>query len=940
MAYVLDRNPCGSSSGSGVVASADLAVAAVGTETDGSVVCPSGANGLAGVKPTLGLLSRAGIVPISAEQDTAGPMTRNVTDAAVLLGAMTGVDANDAATAGQAGHAFADYTQFLDAHALEGARIGVWREFAYEIDGEPVDPAVSAIMDDTIAALEAQGATIVDPADIVFGDWAGAEFPALLCEFKTDVATYLETYTGPSYPKTLQDLIDFDTAHPELESGAPISSWNDAVFELAQATNGRDADCAAQRAIATPGAQAAIDDLMAANDLDAIVSATNAPAWVTDPVNGDLGGDFSTFIGSSGPPAVAGYPAVTVAAGFVGPLPVGVTFLGGQWSEPDLLAFAYDFEQATHVRIPPRFLASIGAGTVGASARRPTGDHADTGAAAKAHGHAAEARVSRPAAPRSARGNGRSRNSRTHASLSARCVVQVEPASGGSPPRGCASAGRSPSRSPSASRPGRGRRRRRTRRGSRGHAAGPVGVLDEDAGELLRRVGEAGVVEVEDAQAAARRPPHVVRPQVAMAGPEGPWRRRPTQASRATSSGTSGVQLVRERGTERRGAGGSLAPGGLPHRRRRTSRRAARFRRTGPDAGERPGSPARRGSRSSAGAAEVDPRLDADVGIAVRAAMTSPRRVRRRPGVGTPAAAAASWNAAPSSISASSSAATSSTTLTAQLPPVRVESPDRAQPAACDRLVRQAAVAAEPERAEDRWQLVVGTAWRRAGSLRHQPLVPDPVRLVRGGAELLVPERLVVADVALEEADLAVALEREDVGRDPVEEPAVVADHDDAARERFEARLERTQRVDVEVVRRLVEQQHVAARLEQLREVDAVALAAGQLADELLLVGAAEVERRDVRSCRHLAGPDLHDLDAVGDLLEHRLVGVAARRVTGRRSYITTVSPTSIEPASGDSWPTSIRNSVVFPAPFGPMIPTIPTRGSENVRSSISRRSP
>ena len=221
MPYVLDRNPCGSSSGSGAVAAADLAVAAVGTETDGSVVCPSGANGLAGVKPTLGLLSRAGIVPISAEQDTAGPMARNVTDAAVLLGAMTGVDANDPATAAQAGHASTDYTQFLDTHALEGARIGVWREFAYEIDGEPVDPAVSAIMDDTIATLEAQGATIVDPADIVFGDWANAEFPALLCEFKTDIATYLETYTGPGYPKTLQDLIDFNTAHPELESGAP-----------------------------------------------------------------------------------------------------------------------------------------------------------------------------------------------------------------------------------------------------------------------------------------------------------------------------------------------------------------------------------------------------------------------------------------------------------------------------------------------------------------------------------------------------------------------------------------------------------------------------------------------------------------------------------------------------------------------------------------------
>jgi amidase len=363
MAYVLDRNACGSSSGSGVVTSADLAVAAVGTETDGSIVCPSGANANAGIKPTLGLLSRAGIVPISADQDTAGPMARNMTDAAVLLGAMTGVDPADPATAEQVGHAFTDYAQFLDADALDGARIGVWREFSFEIDGVAVDPDVSAIMDKTIAALEAAGATVVDPADIPFGAWAGAEFPALLCEFKTDIATYMRTYTGPSYPKTLQDLIDFNNEHPELESGAPESNWNSAIFDLAQETGGRDAACAAQRAIATPGARAAIDDLMADEDLDAIIAPTNGPAWVTDPVNGDLGGDFSTFIGSSGPPAVAGYANVTVPAGFVGPLPVGVSFIGGRWDEPTLIGLAYAFEQATKVRVPPEFIPSIGDGS-------------------------------------------------------------------------------------------------------------------------------------------------------------------------------------------------------------------------------------------------------------------------------------------------------------------------------------------------------------------------------------------------------------------------------------------------------------------------------------------------------------------------------------------------------------------------------------------------
>ena len=288
-------------------------------------------------------------------------MARNVTDAAVLLGAMTGVDADDPATAKQSGDDITDYTRFLKANALRGARIGVWRENSFEIDGVAVDADVSAIMDKTIAALKAAGATIVDPADIPFGDWADAEFPALLCEFKTDIASYLKTYTGPGYPKTLQDLIDFNNDHPELESGAPESNWNSLVFDLAQETNGRDADCAAQRAIATPGARAAIDDLMAAEDLDAIIAPTNSPAWVTDPVNGDLGGDFSTFIGSSGPPAVAGYPNVTVPAGFVGPLPVGVSFIGGRWDEPTLIGLAYEFEQATHVRVPPRLIPSIGA---------------------------------------------------------------------------------------------------------------------------------------------------------------------------------------------------------------------------------------------------------------------------------------------------------------------------------------------------------------------------------------------------------------------------------------------------------------------------------------------------------------------------------------------------------------------------------------------------
>ena len=226
MPYVLDRNPCGSSSGSGVVAAADLAVVAVGTETDGSIVCPSGANAVVGIKPTLGLWSRAGVIPISADQDTAGPMTRNVTDAAALLGAATGVDPADPATAEQVGHAFTDYTQFLDDEALDGARIGVWRAGTY--DPELVGSVVEPILDDVIDALEDEGATVVEGMDIDLSATVN-EFPALLCEFKTDIATYLETYvdgtnpvTGKAYPQTLAELIEFNQAHPQLEG-----PWND-----------------------------------------------------------------------------------------------------------------------------------------------------------------------------------------------------------------------------------------------------------------------------------------------------------------------------------------------------------------------------------------------------------------------------------------------------------------------------------------------------------------------------------------------------------------------------------------------------------------------------------------------------------------------------------------------------------------------------------------
>jgi amidase len=362
MPYVLDRNPCGSSSGSGAAAAADLATVAVGTETDGSIVCPSGANGLVGIKPTVGLVSRAGIVPITADQDTAGPMTRNVTDAAVVLGAMTGIDPADPATSAQAGHAFTDYTQFLDKDALQGARIGVWRKDTYN---ERTDQDVEPILADAIAVLESRGATVIDPTDIDLSAAFANEYMALICEFKSDIATYLGTYTAPGYPKTLQDLIDFNDAHPALEG-----PWNSRIFLDAQETGGRaDPACVAARAAATTGTQAALDGVMAANDLDAIIALTNGPAWVTNsnPAEGDLDGDFGLFVGSSTASAVAGYGTVTVPAGFVGPLPIGVSFISGRWDEPNLIGLAYAFEQASHVRVPPRFLATTTLDPAGAA---------------------------------------------------------------------------------------------------------------------------------------------------------------------------------------------------------------------------------------------------------------------------------------------------------------------------------------------------------------------------------------------------------------------------------------------------------------------------------------------------------------------------------------------------------------------------------------------
>ena len=343
--YVLDRNPCGSSSGSGAGIAANLAVVAIGTETDGSIVCPSGQNGIVGIKPTLGLISRTGVVPISAEQDTAGPMARNVTDAAVMLSVLTGVDPQDPATAASAGHIARDYTRFLDRNALRGKRIGVWRT----VTGG--DPATDAVFAQGIAALQAAGATTVD-VDLPLQDVVGNnEFPALLNEFKHDVNAYLAK-AGGTHPADLQGLIDFDLANAATE----MPFFLQEIFDAAQATSGdlTDPTYQAERAAATGAARQSIDQTMADLHLDAIAAPTNSPAWVTTLGQGD-----AFVFGSSAPAAVAGYPSISVPMGFSGPLPVGVSFFASRFEEPKLIALAFAFEQATHARQPPQFLPTL-----------------------------------------------------------------------------------------------------------------------------------------------------------------------------------------------------------------------------------------------------------------------------------------------------------------------------------------------------------------------------------------------------------------------------------------------------------------------------------------------------------------------------------------------------------------------------------------------------
>ena len=343
------RNPSGSSSGSGVAVAAGLAPLAVGTETDGSIVCPASACGIVGIKPTLGLVSRTGIVPISAAQDTAGPMTRSVADAAALLSVLAAPDPADPATAPAAVRA-RDYTGYLDAAALAGARLGVWR------DGfSDASERTAAVLEQALALLREAGAELVDPVELPgAAEITEPEFAALTHEFKHYLNAYLADLRGPR-PADLAGLIKFNNQN----AGTVLAHFGQELFEQAEATTGDPADPGYQaaRAEASRRAREALDGPLAAHRLDAIVTLTASPAWLTDYVLGD-----HDVFHTSGPSAVAGYPAVSVPAGYVAGLPVGLSFLGPAWSEPALIALAHAFEQAAPPRLVPPLAGHPGGG--------------------------------------------------------------------------------------------------------------------------------------------------------------------------------------------------------------------------------------------------------------------------------------------------------------------------------------------------------------------------------------------------------------------------------------------------------------------------------------------------------------------------------------------------------------------------------------------------
>lgn len=345
--YALDRNPCGSSSGTAVAIAANLATIGVGTETDGSILCPSSATSLVGIKPTVGLVSRSGIIPIAHTQDTAGPMARTVQDAAILLNVLAGSDPRDQATTSDR-RTQSDYRASLDANGLRGARIGVARAklFGYS-------EVTDRIANIAIERMKELGAIIVDPADIPnLGEYDASEFEVLLYEFKADLDRYLGALGPSAKVHSLADVIAFNEANRDRE----MPYFNQELLLQAQ-KKGPLTDRAYRSALTKNirlSRRKGIDEVMDRLDLDALVAPTGGPPWPTDLVNGDH------FTGSSTTPAaVAGYPSITVPAGYAFGLPVGISFIGRAWSEPLLLKFAYAYEQGTKHRRPPKFLATV-----------------------------------------------------------------------------------------------------------------------------------------------------------------------------------------------------------------------------------------------------------------------------------------------------------------------------------------------------------------------------------------------------------------------------------------------------------------------------------------------------------------------------------------------------------------------------------------------------
>jgi amidase len=340
-AYVLDRTPCGSSSGSGTAIAASLATAGIGTETDGSIVCPSGMSALVGLKPTVGLVSRAGIIPIAESQDTAGPMTRTVRDAALLLDVLAGEDPDDKRTAEAKGKRGTGYVQALAEDGLKGARIGVARKQF------PQHPDVIANLEAALKLMKERGAVVVDPVDVPGGGFDKEE-DLLLYEMKAGMAAYLAGLGGATKLKSLGDIVAFNEANKERE----LALFGQELFVKSAAKGPLTSDEYLKlKADLQRRARAAIDAPLAKDRLDALVAPTVGPAWLVDLVNGD-----SFTGGSSQLPAIAGYPNVTVPSGFVHELPVGISFFGAAYSEAKLLRVAYAYEQASHARKPPRFL--------------------------------------------------------------------------------------------------------------------------------------------------------------------------------------------------------------------------------------------------------------------------------------------------------------------------------------------------------------------------------------------------------------------------------------------------------------------------------------------------------------------------------------------------------------------------------------------------------